>query len=223
MAHLTVDPRKPTTPRDSYYNLTMTGALDFSVNPTFIDWATHAKQSRSAAAPGDVLTNIVGPPLGKVAVVPPTFPSWNMNQAVVMFRPGEGLRSAYLAIALRTKAVLGRLASTSRATAGQFNVSLTACRYLPIPIPPMPEQQRIVAEVERQMSFLDACERAVDVGLARSSALRRSVLKAAFEGRLVPQDPSDEPASVLLERIRAERAASDSPKPRRSPRVPSAL
>ena len=45
-------------------------------------------------------------------------------------------------------------------------------------------------------------------GLARSAALRRSVLKAAFEGRLVPQDPTDEPASVLLERIRAERAAA---------------
>jgi type I restriction enzyme S subunit len=79
---------------------------------------------------------------------------------------------------------------------------------LRVPIPPSAEQRRIVAEVERQMSFVDACERAVDAGLARSAALRRSVLKAAFEGRLVPQDPSDEPASALLERIRAERAAA---------------
>jgi type I restriction enzyme S subunit len=79
---------------------------------------------------------------------------------------------------------------------------------LRVPIPPSAEQRRIVAEVERQMSFVDACERAVDAGLARSAALRRSVLKAAFEGRLVPQDPSDEPASVLLERIRAERAVA---------------
>lgn len=191
------------------YNLTMNGALDFSVNPTFIDSVTHAKQSRSAARPGDVLTNIVGPPLGKVAVVPPTFPSWNMNQAVVMFRPGAGLQSDFLAIALQTAAVLGRLAATSRATAGQFNVSLTACRYLPIPVPPESEQRRIVEEVDRQLSFIAVCERAVDSGLARSAALRRSVLKAAFEGRLVPQDSSDEPASMLLERIRAERATSD--------------
>jgi type I restriction enzyme S subunit len=79
---------------------------------------------------------------------------------------------------------------------------------LPIALPPLEEQARIVAELERQFSFVDACERAVDAGLARSAALRRSVLKAAFEGRLVPQDPSDEPASVLLERIRAERAAA---------------
>jgi len=196
------------------YNLTMRGALDFSVNPTFIDTATHTRQSRSAARPGDVLTNIVGPPLGKVAVVPSTFPSWNMNQAVVMFRPGPGLQSGYLAIALQTTAVLGRLAATARATAGQFNVSLTACRHLPIPIPPEAEQHRIADEVHRQLSFIDACERAVDAGLVRSAALRRSVLKSAFEGRLVPQDPSDEPAAVLLERIHDERLTAPSAKHR---------
>ena len=64
-------------------------------------------------------------------------------------------------------------------------------------------------EVERQLSFVEACERAVEFSGGHSAALRRSVLMDAFEGRLVPQDPSDEPASALLERIRAERAASD--------------
>lgn len=58
------------------------------------------------------------------------------------------------------------------------------------------------------MSFIEACERSVVAGLLQSAALRRSVLEAAFEGRLVPQDPADEPASVLLERIRAKRAAT---------------
>ena len=85
-----------------------------------------------------------------------------------------------------------------------------------VPLAPPDEQLRVVAEVEWQFSFIEACERAVDAGLARSAALRRSVLKAAFEGRLVPHDPSDEPASVLLERIRAGRAASGSPKLRRT-------
>ncbi len=86
---------------------------------------------------------------------------------------------------------------------------------LNVPIPPSAEQARIVAEVERQMSIIDACERSIDGGLEVSAALRRSVLKVAFEGRLVPQDPTDEPASVLLEQIRAERAASPTPTPKK--------
>ncbi len=85
-----------------------------------------------------------------------------------------------------------------------------------VPLPPTGEQQRIVAEVDRQLSFIEAAERAVDAGMARSAALRRSILKAAFDGRLVPQDPSDEPASILLERIRSERTASPTPKRRRA-------
>ena len=87
---------------------------------------------------------------------------------------------------------------------------------LPIPMPPELEQDRVVAEVERQFSFIDACERTVDLGLARSSALRRSILKAAFEGKLSLQDPSDEPASVLLARIRVERDTGG-----RAPSAPS--
>lgn len=92
-------------------------------------------------------------------------------------------------------------------TTNLASLNLKTLKAFPVPIAPVEEQSRILEEVERQMSFLDACERAVDVGLARASGLRRSLLKAAFEGRLVPQDPSDEPATVMLERIRAERAA----------------
>ncbi len=98
----------------------------------------------------------------------------------------------------------------------QPNLNLGLVRSIRVPLPPLAEQQRIVAEADRHFSFIEAAERAVDAGLARSAALRRSILKAAFEGRLVPQDPSDEPASVLLERIRAERAANPTPKRRRA-------
>jgi type I restriction enzyme S subunit len=82
------------------------------------------------------------------------------------------------------------------------------CNSVPMPIPPLSEQERIVAELDRQMAFIDALGRQVDRGLQRAAALRRSVLTAAFTGQLVPQDPTDEPASVLLERIHAERAAN---------------
>jgi type I restriction enzyme S subunit len=103
----------------------------------------------------------------------------------------------------------------TKTTAGQAGISGSDLKRMPVPVPSLEEQRQIIEEVDRQFSFIDACERAVDAGLARSAALRRSVLKAAFEGQLVPQDPNDEPASVLLERIRAEReAAAKSAKPK---------
>ena len=79
---------------------------------------------------------------------------------------------------------------------------------MPIPLPPLAEQRRIVAEVERRLSVIQQAEAAVKVNLARAERLRQSILKQAFSGKLVPQDPGDEPASALLERIRVEREAS---------------
>ncbi|KYG08787.1 hypothetical protein BE21_21590 [Sorangium cellulosum] len=74
------------------------------------------------------------------------------------------------------------------------------------PIPPVAEQHRIVAEVERLFSVAEEVEQTTRAQLARAQRLRQSVLKHAFEGKLVPQDPNDEPASALLDRIRAARA-----------------
>jgi type I restriction enzyme S subunit len=199
------------------YNLTTNGTLDFSKKPTFIDRETHlGRLARSRLRPGDVLTNIVGPPLGKVSVVPNTYAEWNTNQAVVAFRPEQDvLESGLLALWLQSKRVMGPLLTTAKATAGQFNLNVTACRRLEIPAPPLADQRRIVAEVERQLSLADALAAATAVALKRSAALRRSILERAFTGKLVPQDPTDEPASALLERIRTERAAEE---PRRRTR-----
>jgi len=72
-------------------------------------------------------------------------------------------------------------------------------------LPPLAEQVEIVAEVEIGLSQIDAAEAAVAHSLQRATRLRQSILKQAFEGKLVPQDPADEPASVLLERLRADR------------------
>ena len=126
---------------------------------------------------------------------------------LIRVRPGLALEPSYLELYWNSPAAAQRVQSVASSTSGLHTLSTGKLKILPVVVPPLKEQKRIVAEVERQLSFVEACERAVDVGLARSAGLRRSVLKAAFEGRLVPQDPSDEAASVLLDRIRAERAA----------------
>ena len=92
---------------------------------------------------------------------------------------------------------------------GRPNLNAPTIEAVPVPLPPLAEQQRIVAEVERRLSVVDQMEAAVGSGLKRAERLRQAILKRAFEGRLVPQDPNDEPASVLLERIRAERGMVD--------------
>jgi type I restriction enzyme, S subunit len=76
-------------------------------------------------------------------------------------------------------------------------------------VAPLAEQRRIVAEVDRRLSVIDELDATVNLNLKRAAGLRQSILKRAFEGTLVPQDPRDEPASVLLERIRADRAAKE--------------
>ena len=68
------------------------------------------------------------------------------------------------------------------------------------------KQRRIVAEVERRLSIAYDVEKTVTQSLAQAQRLRQSILKKAFEGRLVAQDASDEPAGVLLERIKQEKA-----------------
>jgi len=77
-----------------------------------------------------------------------------------------------------------------------------------VPLPSLEEQRFIVEEVEHRLSVVDKLEETVAANLKKAGGLRQSVLKRAFSGELVPQDPNDEPASVLLERIRAERQAA---------------
>lgn len=90
--------------------------------------------------------------------------------------------------------------------AAQPNISTGDLAEFMVPLPPLPEQHRIVEEVERRFSVADQIEKTVDHSLKEAERLRHSILKRAFEGKLVPQDSNDEPAEKLLERIRQGRA-----------------
>jgi type I restriction enzyme, S subunit len=211
------------------YNLTNSGILDFSVSPTYISQQTHSQElARSRVFPDDILMNIVGPPLGKVSIVPALYPEWNINQAIAIFRPVFSYNRAFLCYCLLTEQILSWAVRRAKATAGQFNLTLEICRDLPLPLPPLIEQEQIVAEVERHLSLISQLEVTVEANLKRAERLRQSILRKAFAGQLVPQDPTDEPASVLLERIRNERngqknGAEAGIKKNRSVKVPESV
>lgn len=92
---------------------------------------------------------------------------------------------------------------------GQPNVNSQVLSRIVLPLPPLAEQHRIVAEIERRFSVVKEVEKTVERSLKESGRLRQSILKRAFEGKLVPQDPKDEPAELLLERIKAEKEERD--------------
>ncbi|MEU5718246.1 restriction endonuclease subunit S [Streptomyces sp. NPDC020403] len=205
------------------YNISKRGFVDFTVRPTFVDRETHEKNlKRSKVLPGDVLTNIVGPPLGKTAVVPLDHPEWNINQAIVAFRAGPDITPEWLRFVLQSPYVIGLLTRTARATAGQFNIALSTCRELPIPVPPRNVQDALCEELEISAEQLAGLHENVRSLNGEALELRNALMHAAFTGTLVPQDPDDEPASVLLDRIRAQRAFGAKPDRRkRAPRKTS--
>ena len=96
------------------------------------------------------------------------------------------------------------------------HLSITDFKTFSVPIPPLPEQAEVALRVLALVGDLNRIREDLSAATRLAISLRQSVLKRAFEGRLAPQDPDDEPASVLLERIRVEREAAPPQKKRRS-------
>ena len=183
------------------YNLRVQ-KIDFDFHPQYIKREIHeGKLHRSRTEIGDLLMNIVGPPLGKLAVIPSTLPEGNFNQAAVLIRPyhHKELLVKYLFYYLSEMSEINSI--STKGSAGQVNISLTQSQNMRIPLPPLAEQQRIVEEIERLFKLIDIIEQGkVDLQTAIKQT-KSKILDLAIHGKLVPQDPSDEPASELLKRI----------------------
>ncbi len=98
----------------------------------------------------------------------------------------------------------------------QKTVPLGGLRLFKIPLIPIEEQNKILSELESRLSVTDQLDQTLTTALQQAETLRQSILKKAFSGQLVPQDPNDEPASALLKRIQVEKAALIPPTKKRS-------
>jgi type I restriction enzyme S subunit len=107
---------------------------------------------------------------------------------------------------------------TGKQTTNLASINKGVLSRFPVPIPPPAEGAQIVLEVDRCLSIVDEIESQVEANLKRAARLRQGILKRAFEGRLVPQDATDEPAEKLMERIRRQRSTA-SPTGKGSPRT----
>ena len=175
--------------------------INFDYKSQFITSATHDKMKRSVVFPGDVIMNIVGPPLGKVAIIPNQYPEWNINQAIVVFRPKEFLLSQFLYYYLREGTEIRAIANDYKGSAGQSNISLTQARNFTLLIPSLPEQHEIIRRVEALFKFADDIEAKYNSARARIDKLSQSILSQAFSGELVENDPSELPARVSFAQV----------------------
>lgn len=162
---------------------------------------------------GDILLNegqsmeLVGRP----AMYRGELPGGCFQNTLVRQRAIAPLVPEYALIVCLAQFRAGRFRKIASITTSIAHLGAQRFAALEFPLPPIAEQEAIIDIVKEKLSLIDALTLESQRGLARASRLRQAILKAAFEGKLVPQDPADEPASVLLDRIR-QQASEQTPK-----------
>lgn len=161
------------------YHIT-NGEIDFHYKPSYVSDSVHNKElSRSKVKPNDVLMNIVGPPLGKIGIVPDNYKEWNINQAIVIFRAEGELLPIYLLNTLMNKNLLKSIVEQAVGVR-QLNLSLKQCREIIIPIPPIAMQK----EFERTYIVQKRLKEGFIKSKHKLEQLIKSISKSAFDGSM---------------------------------------
>lgn len=182
------------------YNI-VDNKIDFESMPQFIPKEIHeGKLKSSILKPCDVIMNIVGPPLRKIAIIPDNYPEWNMNQAIVRFRPYDSLQYRFLYYALVNPETLDDVIAATKGVVGQANISVTQSRELVIPLPSTEEQTEIVRILDDLLAKEQQAKEAAEKVLEQIDLTRKAILARAFRGELGTNDPSDESAVELLKK-----------------------
>jgi type I restriction enzyme, S subunit len=183
------------------------GSLDTGL-VSLVD-ATEGERVRYSLQPGDILFNTRNSVelVGKTALASIAAARMLFNNNIMRIRIVSGLNSAFVAHQMTSPPFRQRLERVKRATTSVAAIYQGDLMRQIVALAPLAEQIRIVEVLDTAQSQQDVAIRTCAVGRQRCSRLRQSILKWAFEGKLVDQDPNDEPAEKLLERLHAERAA----------------
>ena len=170
----------------------------------YISEEINQKKSGSIVKPKDILLNITGGSIGRCALVPDDFDIANVNQHVIIIRLVNPELRKYLHDVITSLYIQEQILSR-QVGSGRGGLSAETLSTFLIPLPPMNEQVSIIKKLQDCISYTltiaDAQRSVSDL----VSATKSKILDLAIRGKLVPPDPNDEPASVLLERIRAEK------------------
>jgi len=184
------------------------GALKFiGEKESFVTDVKYESLKRHTVSSGDIIFSSFITENIRVALLPPSV-SRAINKAdcfCIRFS-GQTLRNVYAVMFLSTRNVYKQLESLVHGV-GRPRVNTTQLKHVLVPVCGAAEQKAIIAAIESRLSEVDQLDQTISSSLHQAEALRQSILKRAFSGRLVPQDPGDEPASALLARIKAEKAA----------------
>ncbi|MFY9810135.1 restriction endonuclease subunit S [Aquabacterium sp.] len=167
-----------------------------------------------ALTQGDVVINRVNSMthLGKSLLVTEALNGVLFESNMMRLKLAKDISGGFVANYLGSDVGRTRLICDAKWAVNQASINQQDVRRTPIPLPSTDEQRLIDEVLTEQLSAVEAQGEAIARALKQSTDQRQNILRAAFSGQLVPQDPNDEPASILLERIRAERAAHDAVK-----------
>lgn len=172
-----------TIPFLKVYNI-VNQELNFDYKPQFVTKEQHSQ--RSITLPNDVLMNIVGPPLGKVAIVTNQYSEWNINQAITLFRCNpRNLHYKFFYFVLREGRFIREIEHDLKGIVGQINISLSQCRDMIVPVPTLEEQNYITQAVEKHLNFANQLEAQVNAALERVNLMIQAILAKGFRGELI--------------------------------------
>ena len=169
---------------------------------------------------GDVLFNRTNSPelVGKAAIYRGERPALFAGYLVRVNQITQIVSGPYVAHYLSSPQAREHGQSVKTDGVNQSNINGTKLQEYPFPICSQAEQAEVVRILDDRLEAAEDLDKEIDVNLARGEALRQSILKQAFSGKLVPQDPNDEPAQALLGRIRAGQEGDSTAKPQRPAR-----